>query len=483
MLFNSIEYLLFLPLVFGLYWLLNNKVLLQNIFLLAASYFFYGFWDYRFLSLIIISSLTDYLIGLKIHASKKKDTRTFFLLLSLLVNLGIFFYFKYCDFFIESFIQLTAYFDYYPSVNTLSIVLPVGISFYTFQTLSYTIDIYKQKIEPTKNIISFFTFVAYFPQLVAGPIERASNLLPQIRNKRQYSPALAKLGLKQILWGFFKKVVIADNCALFVDPIFANYTEYSGPVLILGAVLFAIQIYGDFSGYSDIAIGTSKLFGIRLMQNFATPYFSRDIAEFWRRWHISLSTWFRDYLYIPLGGSRVGTSKKVRNIFAIFLISGFWHGANWTLIFWGFLHACFYLPQMVNKSNRRFLKVVASDQRFPSLKEFRQIFITFCLVTIAWIFFRAPTLFDSVQYIKFLFYNPSSVDGMSLFAGNEQVLIVLISSILFMTVIEWTNRKYEFGIYKLNFNKWLRFFLYLIMVIAIIQYFFVSASNFIYFQF
>jgi len=368
MLFNSIEFLLFLPIVFLIYWSLSKKVILQNTFLLVASYFFYGLWDYRFLSLIIISSLVDYLIGIQLSNNKSKKARKALLAISLIVNLGLLIVFKYYNFFIESFVDLCQVYGYEPHTTTLNIVLPVGISFYTFQTLSYTIDIYRNKLEPSKNIITFFTYVAFFPQLVAGPIERAINLLPQIEKKRVFDYLKAKSGLRQILWGLFKKVAIADSCALLVDPIFSDYTEFSTIGLILGALLFAIQIYCDFSGYSDIAIGVAKLLGIEIMLNFNYPYFSRDIAEFWRRWHISLSTWFRDYVYIPLGGSRVSKALQIRNIFAIFLISGFWHGANWTFIFWGLIHALCYIPLLFLKKNRKNLDVVAQNSLFPSVK-------------------------------------------------------------------------------------------------------------------
>ncbi|MBC8266864.1 MAG: MBOAT family protein, partial [Flavobacteriales bacterium] len=315
MLFNSLDFSIFLPLVFFIYWFfLKHNLKLQNFFLLVVSYIFYGWWDWRFLVLIFTSSIVDYSIGLK-FADVKDVNRKYYLYLSLLLNLGLLAFFKYYNFFISSFIDAFTFFGIPFEASTLKIILPVGISFYTFQTLSYTIDVYKKKLHPTNNIIEFFAFVSFFPQLVAGPIERATNLLPQFSKKRTFDYTKAIDGLKQILWGLFKKIIIADNCAEYVNLIFDNSADYNGATLLLGAVLFAFQIYGDFSGYSDIAIGTARLFGFNLMQNFSVPYFSRDIAEFWRRWHISLSTWFRDYLYIPLGGSRGSLFKKIRNVF------------------------------------------------------------------------------------------------------------------------------------------------------------------------
>src|SRR6056297_941955 len=332
MLFNSLVFFLFLSIVFVLYWLFRNQLKLQNIIVLISSYIFYGWWDWRFLSLIVISSLADYFIGLWLDRSEKKTKRKLLLALSIVVNIGILGFFKYFNFFIDSAAGFLNQFGFQANPTSLQIILPVGISFYTFQTLSYSIDIYRRQIEPTKNIIAFFAFVSFFPQLVAGPIERARNLVPQFLKKRTFDPVNAGDGIRQMLWGFFKKIVIADNAAVYANEIFTNYSDHTGGTLLLGAVLFGFQIYGDFSGYSDIAIGTARLFGFDLMRNFAYPYFSRDIAEFWRRWHISLSTWFRDYIYIPLGGSRGGTLMKIRNTFIIFVISGFWHGANWTFI-------------------------------------------------------------------------------------------------------------------------------------------------------
>ena len=329
MLFNSIDFAIFLPIVFILFWFATGKNLkLQNLLIVLASYLFYGWWDWRFLSLILFSTLIDYSIGIRLSKEENISKRKIFLWMSILVNLGFLGFFKYYNFFLDNFITAFSFFGIPINSQGLNIILPVGISFYTFQTLSYTIDVYKKKLKPTKDFIAFTAFVSFFPQLVAGPIERATNLLPQFYKKRTFDYYKAVDGLRQILWGLFKKIVIADNSAQIANEIFNNSADYSGSTLFLGAIFFTFQIYGDFSGYSDIAIGTSRLFGFNLKQNFAFPYFSRDIAEFWRRWHISLSTWFRDYLYIPLGGSRGGTWMKVRNTFAIFIVSGFWHGAN-----------------------------------------------------------------------------------------------------------------------------------------------------------
>ncbi|MDC1472536.1 MBOAT family protein [Flavobacteriaceae bacterium] len=402
MLFNSIEFLLFLPIVFVLYWFVFDKKLkYQNLLILISSYVFYGWWDYRFLSLILLSTIVDYFIGLGISNQAFLKNKRILLWCSVLFNLGILGFFKYYNFFIESWIDLFSSIGYdIKSVWTLNIILPVGISFYTFQTMSYTIDIFKGNLKPTKDFVSFASFVAFFPQLVAGPIERATNLLPQILNKRDFKYDQGVDGLRLIFWGMFKKVVIADSLAPMVNDIFNNYQDFSGVTLWLGAIYFSFQIYCDFSGYSDIAIGTSKLFGFEIMTNFNLPYFSRNIGEFWRRWHISLSTWFRDYLYIPLGGSKEGKWKSLRNIFIIFLVSGFWHGANWTFIVWGLFHSILFIPSFVFKTNRKFVSsIIAENSILPSPKELFQVGTTFLLITIGWIFFRSETIEDSFNFI------------------------------------------------------------------------------------
>ena len=435
MLFNSLEFFLFLPIVFILYWWVFNKSLkAQNVLILIASYVFYGWWDWRFLFLIAFSTVVDYLCGLSIHKAEKTSSKKLFLGISLFTNLGLLVFFKYFNFFIESWIDAWAALGYTMHASTLNVILPVGISFYTFQTLSYSIDIYRGTLKPTKDIVAFSAFVSFFPQLVAGPIERASELLPQIIGSRFFSFKQSTQGLRLIMWGLFKKIVIADNCAPFINQVYGDFEHESGATLVLSAILFSFQIYCDFSGYSDIAIGTAKLFGIELMSNFRFPYFSRDISEFWRRWHISLSTWFRDYLYIPLGGSRVNKPKAIRNIFAIFVVSGFWHGANWTFIFWGLINAFLFLPLFLFENNKKNVLIVANHSYLPSLKNVMQIIITFSFITIAWIFFRSENLFSSFKYIERIFtdFYPSQI--------RLDKAIYLIPPFVLM---EWLSRKDE----------------------------------------
>lgn len=401
MFFNSIDFAIFLPIVFIIYWFVTNKNLkLQNLLIVVASYVFYGWWDWRFLSLIILSTIVDFSVGRQLINEENQFKRRFLLWTSILVNLGFLGFFKYYNFFLDNFVATFSFFGQEMQANSLKIILPVGISFYTFQTLSYTIDVYKKRLKPTNDFIAFSAFVSFFPQLVAGPIERATHLLPQFYKKRTFDYSKAVDGMRQILWGLFKKIVIADNCAEFANQIFNNSADMNGSTLVLGALFFTFQIYGDFSGYSDIAIGTSRLFGFNLMQNFNFPYFSRDIAEFWRRWHISLSTWFRDYLYIPLGGSRGGTWMKIRNTFIIFIVSGFWHGANWTFIVWGALNAVYFLPLLLTNNNRNNLATVAQGKALPSLKEISFMLLTFGLTVFAWIFFRAVNIEHAISYIS-----------------------------------------------------------------------------------
>ncbi|MBG65515.1 MAG: membrane-bound O-acyltransferase family protein [Flavobacteriales bacterium] len=478
MLFNSLDFAIFLPIVFLLYWFVAQKNLkLQNALIVLASYVFYGWWDWRFLSLIIFSTVVDYLVGQKLRVEEKQSKRKVLLWTSIIVNLGFLGFFKYYNFFLENFVDAFSLFGMQINANSLNIILPVGISFYTFQTLSYTIDVYKKKLEPTKDFIAFSAFVCFFPQLVAGPIERATNLLPQFYKKRTFEYHKAVDGMRQILWGLFKKVVIADNCAEFANQIFNNSADMNGSTLVLGAIFFTFQIYGDFSGYSDIAIGTSRLFGFDLKQNFATPYFSRDIAEFWRRWHISLSTWFRDYLYIPLGGSRGGTWMKVRNTFAIFLVSGFWHGANWTFIIWGALNAIYFLPLLLTNNNRKNLGVVAEGKLLPSFRELFAMLITFILTVFAWIFFRAENLSHAFSYVGGIF---SETIFQYPTAGSKKILLPIF---LFM-IIEWFGRENDFGIQNIGF-KWNRIYRLLFYYILIILIYFNSGKGqeFIYFQF
>ena len=477
MLFNSFDFAIFLPIIFILYWFVFNKNLrVQNFLIVIASYVFYGWWDWRFLLLIIFSSGVDFIIGIGLVRYSGKRKRKLLLSASILVNIGFLGFFKYFNFFIQSFIEAFTFFGETIDTIQLNIVLPVGISFYTFQTLSYSIDVYRKKLEPTKNIISFFAFVSFFPQLVAGPIERATNLLPQFYRKRIFDYQNAVDGMRQILWGLFKKMVIADNCAEFANYAFNNSPEHSGSTLLLGAVLFSFQIYGDFSGYSDIAIGTSRLFGFNLMRNFAFPYFSRDIAEFWRRWHISLSSWFKDYVYIPLGGSKVRKIINIRNTFIIFLVSGFWHGANWTFIVWGLLNAIYFLPLSLLKRNRKNIEIVAFDKYFPSLADTLKIILTYLLTVFAWIFFRADSISHALQYIAGIF-------NITIFNTPDKNANEIITLVLLFMIIEWFGRKHEFAISGcVKLNKYLQWCIYIIVMLAIFV-FSGKHQEFIYFQF
>lgn len=478
MLFNSVEFAIFLPIVFLLYWFVFNKSLrAQNFLVLVASYFFYGWWDWRFLSLIAFSSIVDYLVGIHLHKENNNRKRIWLLATSIIVNLGFLGFFKYFNFFAESFADAFTLLGQSIDPVRLDVVLPVGISFYTFQTLSYSIDIYRRKLEPTKDIIAFFSFVSFFPQLVAGPIERATNLLPQFSKERQFDYAKAVDGMRQILWGLFKKIVIADNCAEIVNDVFANYETYPGSTLVVAACLFSFQIYGDFSGYSDIAIGTARLFGFSLMRNFAFPYFSRDIAEFWRRWHISLSTWFRDYLYIPLGGSQGGLLNKVRNIFVIFIVSGFWHGANWTFIFWGALNALYFLPLLLLQKNRQNLDNITEGRLFPGIENIAKICFTFAITTLAWVFFRAESIGDAFLYLDRVF----SASLLSFPDVFPKKLTLLIGGFV---AVEWLGRHKQHAL-QLDDKRLpaaIRYLAYY-AIVACILWFSGSQQEFIYFQF
>lgn len=483
MLFNSLDFAVFLPIFFILYWYVTNKNLqLQNFLIVIASYIFYGWWDWRFLFLIFFSSITDYIIGKALQVTEKEKYRKILLWFSIVTNIGFLGFFKYYNFFLDSFVSAFSFFGKSISVNSLDIILPVGISFYTFQTLSYTIDVYKRKLEPAKDIISFLAFVSFFPQLVAGPIERATNLLPQFYKKRVFEYDKAVDGMRQMLWGLFKKVVIADNCAEYANIIFNNYTDFSGSTLVLGAIFFTFQIYCDFSGYSDMAIGMSRLFGFNLMKNFAFPYFSRDIAEFWRKWHISLTTWFRDYLYIPLGGSKGSISKIIRNTFIIFLVSGFWHGANWTFIIWGLLNALYFLPFLLTKRNRKNLDVVAENRAFPTMKELLSMLTTFSITVFAWIFFRAESVSQAFSYIRGIFTKELFRIPVIIGGGKKELLVILL--VVVFVIIEWIGRRNEYAIEKLFISKkrWIRWGFYYI-IIGVIFSMLGKQQEFIYFQF
>lgn len=485
MLFNSISFLIFLPIVFILYWFVFQRNLKgQNIFVIIASYVFYGWWDWRFLLMIVFTSFCSWASGLLMQRIDNENkpypylSRKFISISNILLNLGILFFFKYYNFFVDSFTAAFSLVGIDLHVQTLNIILPVGISFYTFQALSYSIDVYRRKIEPTNDMVAFFAYIGFFPLLVAGPIERATNLLPQFYKKRVFCYDQAVDGLRQILWGLFKKIVIADNCASYVSMAFDNPQTQTGSTLLLGAIFFTFQIYGDFSGYSDIAIGTARLFGINAMRNFAFPYFSRDIAEFWRRWHISLTTWFRDYVYIPLGGSRGTKWQVIRNTLIIFTISGFWHGANWTFIAWGVFHALLFMPLILLNKNRKNTNIVAENRLLPNIKEIVQMGTTFFLVVIGWIFFRADSMTIAVNYLMNMF-NGSLFTIPQYMAGLKKTLLC----IGFMIIVEWIGREkafaLEIGNIKFTAVRWVIY----VAIITIILEFRASSQSFIYFQF
>ena len=514
MLFNSFEFAIFLPIVFLLYWFVfdyalgkcKHQLLLQNLLIVVASYIFYGWWDWRFLILIAITTILSFLSGIGIEKAPTLRGKKTVMIANIAVNLGILGVYKYYDFFAREFAEL---FGIESDFLLLHLILPVGISFYTFQALSYSIDVYRKQIEPTHDIVAFTAFLSFFPQLVAGPIERATNLLPQFQKKRIFDYATAVDGMRQILWGLFKKIVVADNCATYVDTVFANLSNQSGSTLVLAAILFTFQIYGDFSGYSDIAIGTAKLFGIKLMRNFNVPYFSRDIAEFWRRWHISLTTWFRDYVYIPLGGSRPDTSSlspnslfassptaytkciAVRNTFIIFLLSGFWHGANWTFVLWGAYHALLFVPLLLLNKNRRYRDTVATitlpdgtikTKLLPSLKEAGQMLLTFALAVFGWIIFRSENISDIGLYLSGI----CDMHGLLMLPIKKKLLLRCICFIIIMLGIEWGNRLQEHGLVlkgKGIFKyKWIRILIYYLLIISMLE-FSTHQHSFIYFQF
>ena len=490
MFFNSIDFAIFLPIVFLLYWFVFNKNLrLQNLFIVIASYVFYGWWDWKFLILMGFTTLCSWISGvliLKVRGNtlvekKKKRYSQVITATNIVLNLIILGFFKYYNFFVDAFIDAFSLFGKDLNIHTLKIVLPIGISFYTFQALSYTIDTYRKQVEPTKDVVSFFAFISFFPGLVAGPIERAKNLLPQFQKERLFDYSKAADGCRQILWGLFKKIVIADNCATYVNEIFNSYQDHTGSTLLLAAIFFAFQIYGDFSGYSDIAIGTARLFGLDLMRNFNFPYFSRDIAEFWRRWHISLTTWFRDYIYIPLGGSRVSKIKVIRNTFIIFLVSGFWHGANWTFIAWGAFHALLFMPLLLSNKNRKNTNTVAEGKILPSIKEVFQMGMTFLLIVIGWIFFRAESIGQAFDYIGHIC--DSSLFTLPYMRAFMERFLPMFVSIAILLIIEWIQRDKQHGLQlSPKIPMPIRYCIYLLFIFLIHRYQ-GGSSAFIYFQF
>lgn len=479
MLFNSFEYLVFLPIVFLLYWFVFKSLKWQNVFVIAASYLFYGWWDWRFLFLIALTTFCSFLSGILLEKTEGERVKQKWIsAFNIVLNLFVLCLFKYYNFFRENLVALFQVFGIELDWVTIDVLLPVGISFYTFQALSYTIDVYQHKIRPTHDVFAFFAFISFFPQLVAGPIERATNLLPQFQVARSFSYEKAVDGMRQILWGLFKKMVVADNCATAVNTIFSDYASLGGTQLLLGAVFFTFQIYGDFSGYSDIAIGSARLFGIHLMRNFNYPYFSRDIAEFWRRWHISLTTWFRDYIYIPLGGSRCCKWKVIRNTFVIFLVSGFWHGANWTFICWGLYHAFLFLPLFVLGRNRKHVEVVAAGRLLPSFKELLQMLATFLLAVVGWIIFRAESMGHAWSYI---YRMVTEFDGVFPKHGNTPLIYIGI-----LLLVEWLQRDKEFGlqlesggVFRYRAVRWLLYYVVFIATFLLAG----NQANFIYFQF
>lgn len=480
MLFNSFVFLIFLPLVFCGYWFIFRKLKIQNLFIVCVSYLFYGWWNWRFLFLIFLTTFLCFIAALGIERTQNAKRKKIICGANIAVNIAILCWFKYFNFFSDNLRLIFEQFGYPLDWFTIDVLLPVGISFYTFQAISYPIDVYRKQIRATSDFIAFTAFISFFPQLVAGPIERSTQLLPQFLRARGFHYDKAVSGMRQILWGFFKKVVIADNCALLANNIFDNYTDLPAPTLWLGAIFFTFQIYGDFSGYSDIAIGVAKLFGIELSRNFHFPYFSRDIAEFWRRWHISLNTWFRDYIYIPLGGSRCSKLKVIRNTLVIFLLSGLWHGANWTFVVWGLYHAVLFIPLLLHGSNRRNLDTIANETFASRIKTFLQILTTFFLVVIGWIIFRAETISQALNYISRSFCEWSSID---LSFAPSTTIIVALMMITIMMAIDWTQRHKSFGL-EIVAGKpiWLRWSMY-ISIILVIMVLIGVQEQFIYFQF
>ncbi len=486
MLFNSSTFALFLPVVFALYWGVCRSLRARNVLLIAAGFFFYGWWDWRFLLLLIATSMTDYLVARAMGRTENQRRRELLLGISVVGNLGTLGVFKYYDFFARSFEALMARIGVHSDPVLLRVVLPVGISFYTFQALSYTIDVYRRRIPPERDVTSFMAFISFFPQLCAGPIERASHMLPQFSKQRVFSVEAATDGLRQMLWGFFKKIVVADNCAMIVDDIFKRSDHLPGAVLCLGAVLFAFQIYCDFGGYSDIALGCARLFGFELMRNFNYPYFSRDIAEFWRRWHISLSSWFRDYVYIPLGGSRGHRALQVRNILIVFAVSGFWHGANWTFIAWGLLNAVYFLPLLLRARNRDHLGPIAPGRLLPSAADALRMAFTFALACFGWIFFRAKDIGQALRYITRILtttLKPVSLAHAGDYFPHQLFYLPALCSLILMLCTEWSHRDRQHALQDLRLARPLRWSVYLALVLLIVFVGQHHEQRFIYFQF
>lgn len=488
MLFNSLDFAVFLPVVFALYWSVFRRHLrARNLFLIAVGCIFYGWWDWRFLILWLFTAGIDYLVALGLSRTGIPKQRKLLMGLSLVANLGLLGFFKYFDFFVSSFAQAFTLLGHPIDARPLGIILPVGISFYTFQSLSYTFDVYRGQLPAVKDADVFFAFVSFFPQLLAGPIERARHMLPQFAQARSFNYGQAIGGLELILWGFFKKVVIADNCARFVNAVFdARLSDdLAGAFYLLGALLFAFQIYGDFSGYSDIAIGCGRLFGFDLMRNFATPYFSRDIAEFWRRWHISLSTWFRDYVYVPLGGSRLGRGRTALNVAAVFLLSGLWHGANFTFLAWGAFHAVLFLPLVLAERNKAFVGNIAEGRALPRLVDVGRMLLTFALVCVGWVLFRAESMTGAWWYLKctVLRWGPDyAFDPALIEVPNTLTVNTTLWLIALFLVIEWAGRHRTETIgfrWRWGSHRWFQ----LAIALLVVLYGEFNETEFIYFQF
>ena len=464
--FDSYIYALFLPLVFVLYWLLRNKLLWQNIFLLAASYVFYGWWDWRFLGLILITSCTTFLTGLVIKNDHSRRSKAW-LVLNLIINLGILATFKYCNFFKDSLADILKLFGANPDWPTLNIVLPVGISFYTLQAISYSLDVYNGKTQPTRNVVAFFVYIAFFPQLVAGPIERARNLLPQLLRKKTFDYYNAVIGMRQILWGLVKKLVIADNLAGYVDNLLYHPSVMSASSIVMAAILFAFQIYADFSGYSDIAIGSARLLNIRLLPNFNYPFFARDMKELWQRWHISLMSWLMEYIYIPLGGSRRGKWRTCLNIMIVFAISGLWHGADWTFVIWGTAGGAMVLPHVFLKRKNR--------TRHARLSDIPKCLLTFVVFALIFLSFRSPNIAHLQECLDTLVHGSYLCVPMGLTA--------VLYYILPLVVVEWLGRKQEFPLMTMKMPTLARWAIYWALLFIIAFYGAKADIQYIYFQF
>lgn len=456
MTFTTATFLLFLPLVFAIYWAIRS-VRAQNLLLLVSSYVFYGWWDWRFCSLMLGSSLIDYAISLRLAKTENPIGRRALLGVSLTTNLGLLAIFKYFNFFADNFQTLASQFGWGVGPTTLHIILPVGISFYTFQTLGYSIDVFRKKIEPSRNVIDYLAFVSFFPQLVAGPIERASAMLPQFAKRRQFGFDLARQGCRLILWGFFKKLIIADRLAIIVGPYFAEPEAYTGPELMLATLFFAFQIYCDFSAYSDIAIGTARLFGIRLMRNFAYPYFSQSVSEFWRRWHISLSTWFRDYVFIPLGGSRCSPLRRTLNLLATFLVSGLWHGAAWRFVIWGGINGVAAAGGTAKRAAERTsdgTEVPGGERNIPLPGTVLRLCSTLAIICLAWVFFRAETFADALLIIKTMVQDVFSSHAYQALAESlDRDKFMRKTAVILLVFVgwEWFQRRQEC---PLSFPSW-----------------------------